>query len=195
MYYPIMIELDHKKVVVFGGGRVAYRKCEAILKCGAKVSIISKEFIEDFYLLEKKYSDFCILIKDKYQQEYIHDCYLVVAATSSNQTNQEISQCCKQRKILCNVVNSLEKCDYIVPSMVRRGDLLISVSTSGKSPFLSQKIKKELEKKYPQEYEEYLNFLGQIRNKVLQTNKTQEEKRKILKEILNFSLEELKEWM
>lgn len=195
MYYPIMIQFNHKKAVIFGGGRVAYRKCCSILKCGGKAIIISEEFIKQFYLLEKEYTNSCILIKDVYKEEYIKNCYLVVAATDSKEVNDSISKYCYKKNILCNVVDDPKKSGYIVPSIVRRGDLLIAISTSGKSPSLGQKIRKELEKKYTHEYEEYLNLLGQVREKVLQEEKTQEERRKILKEILDLSLEELRGWM
>lgn len=65
-----------------------------------------------------------------------------------------------------NVVDNIEISNFTVPSYIKRGDLLISVSTGGKSPSLSSKIKKEIEKRYTEDYEEYLNVLGAIRKRL-----------------------------
>lgn len=193
MYYPIMINLKNKRIVLFGGGRVAYRKCQSILGCGGQVIVISKDFLEEFYVLKEKYKDFITLIEGVYQSKYIHNCYLVVAATNSKETNDRIYQYCQEKNILCNVVDDGEKSDYILPSTVRRGDLLIAISTAGKSPSLSKKIKQELQQKYPPEYKEYLNLLGSIRGKILRKEQNKEERKRMLNSLVDMSLEQLQE--
>ena len=90
------------------------------------------------------------------------------------------------------MVDDIKLSNYTVPSYVKRGDLLISISTGGQSPSLSSKIKKELEEKYDDSYEEYINILGEIRQKVIKNYKNISERRKVLKDLVNLDLEELK---
>lgn len=193
MYYPIMIHLKDKRIILFGGGRVAYRKCHSLLECGGQVLVISRDFLEEFYELAEQYKDSITLVKDDYQKKYIDDCYLVVAASNSRKTNDSIYQYCREKNILCNVVDDRERTDYMVPSILRRGDLLIAISTAGKSPSLGKKMKKELQEKYPPEYEEYLNLLGNIREKILKKEKDGKEKKKILNHLVDMSLDQLRE--
>lgn len=194
LYYPVMIEMKDKNVVVFGGGRVAFRKVISLLQCEAKVTVISIDFIDEFNKLLDQFSNL-ILIKDSYKEEYLKDNYLVVGATNSRETNLSIREKAREFTILCNMVDNGENSDYIFPSVVRRGDLILSVSTSGKSPSFSKKIKNTLEEEYPKELEEYVDLLGILREKVIKNVKDQEEKKRILNSLAELSLEELKEML
>lgn len=194
LYYPVMIEMKDKNVVVFGGGRVAFRKVISLLQCEAKVTVISIDFIDEFNKLLDQFSNLT-LIKDSYKEEYLKDNYLVVGATNSRETNLSIREKAREFTILCNMVDNGENSDYIFPSVVRRGDLILSVSTSGKSPSFSKKIKNTLEEEYPKELEEYVDLLGILREKVIKNVKDQEEKKRILNSLAELSLEELKEML
>ena len=186
-----MIQMCGKNVLVFGGGRVAYRKCESILKCQGNVVVVSKDFVEGFYLLDKEYSHRVTLIEDEFKEFYLDNCHLVIAATNCKDTNQLIIEKCSKKNLLCNAVDHGEISDYIFPSVVRRGDLIISISTSGKSPSLSMKVKEEIEKVYTPDFEEYVALLGVIREKILSQDKSDEDKKKILNGLVNKSMEEL----
>lgn len=190
MYYPLMINIVGKNVLIIGGGKVAFRKAKKFLEFGACIRIVGKKIIKDFYELKGNID----LIEDKYESKYIKDTLLVVCATSNKDVNEKAAQDCKNKNILCNVVDSIELSDFIVPSSVRRGDLIISVSTSGKSPLLSSKIRKELEEKYSMEYEEYIDLLGKIRDCVIKKYDDEKIKKDILKRTLNMSIYELREF-
>ncbi|HSQ33860.1 MAG TPA: bifunctional precorrin-2 dehydrogenase/sirohydrochlorin ferrochelatase, partial [Peptostreptococcaceae bacterium] len=136
--------------------------------------------------------DKIILIRDLYKEDYIRDSFIVVASTDNKDLNKQIGLYCKENNKLCNVVDNPSLSSYIVPSIVKRGDLVISISTSGKSPSLSAKIKNDLEEQYNDDYEEYVNLLGNIRNKVLEKYKDKAEKRKLLNRLIYMSLEELR---
>ncbi|MPW26275.1 bifunctional precorrin-2 dehydrogenase/sirohydrochlorin ferrochelatase [Alkalibaculum sp. M08DMB] len=192
MYYPVLLEIENKKTIIFGGGKVAYRKSQSILQCDGKVTLVSKEFREEIHSLKRQYPNLVTLINDKFQSEYITDCYLVIAATNSSDINEQIHEVCKAKNIFCNRVDNGNNSDYIVPSVIRRGDLIVSVSTSGKSPTLSINIKKKLEQYLDDDIEEYIHLLGVIREKVIKQEISDEEKKSTLKGLVKMDLEELK---
>ncbi|WP_250673849.1 bifunctional precorrin-2 dehydrogenase/sirohydrochlorin ferrochelatase [Paraclostridium ghonii] len=190
MNYPIMINLDGKEITVIGGGKIAYRKVKNFVDFGYKVRVISLGFIEKF----KDIEDSIELIKDKYKEEYIENSFIVVAATNNRDINKSIGMYCNQKNKLVNIVDDPMLSSYIVPSTVKRGDLIIGVSTCGKSPSLAAKIKKDLEKTYDDSYEEYIELLGTIRNKILEKYDNPYKKKQLLNEIINLNLEELKKY-
>ena len=144
MLYPINLEIKDMKITIIGGGDVAYRKCKNFLEFGKSVRVVSPEFIDSFELIKNNVE----LIYDVYKEEYIKDSFIVVAATNNKEINKNIGIYCRSCGKLVNVVDDIKLSNYTVPSYVKRGDLLISISTGGKSPSLSSKIKKELEEKY-----------------------------------------------
>ena len=186
--YPIMINLENKLVSVVGGGRVALRKVKKLLEYNCYIQVISPEFTEEF----QKLGEAVKLIKEEYAPERIRKSSLVIAATSSKAINQRVSEYCREHNILCNVVDDIELSDFIVPASIKRGDLTISVSTMGKSPSLSAKIKKEIEEKYTDDYIDYVKCLGEIRELVLLKFEDEQVKKRILNEIVNLDYEELK---
>lgn len=203
-YYPIMLDIKEKKCVVIGGGNIAYRKVISLLEAGAKVTVISKEINEDIKLLLKDQVVECI--EEKYDFKYINDCYLVYAATDDKEVNELVYSQCSEKNILVNVVDKPEICNFIVPSKLQRGNLTIAISTNGKSPMLSRKIRQDLEKVYDNRYELFLDIMGEVRkeafkvlingkkrsefyNKIIYSNYIDrlacEDKQKIYMEIMN----------
>lgn len=189
MFYSINLELDKFEVVIIGGGEVAYRKCKNFLDFNKKVKVIAPKFIKEFQELSNKVE----LIEDIYKEEYIKDSFIVVAATNNKDVNKAIGKYCNLNNKLVNVVDSIELSNYTVPSYIKRGDLLISVSTGGKSPSLSRKIKKELEDQYDDSYEEYINLLGEARRKIIEEVDDISIRRKLIKNLITLNLEELRE--
>lgn len=190
MNYPIMINLDGKEVTVIGGGKIAYRKVKNFIDFGYKVKVISIDFIEKFKDIENSID----LIKDEYREEYIENSFIVVAATNNKSINEAIGMYCIKKNKLVNVVDNPKLSSYTVPSAIRRGDLVIGISTSGKSPSLAAKIKKDLEQIYDDSYEEYIQLLGEIRNKILNKYDDPYKKKQLLNEIINLNIEELKKY-
>ncbi len=190
MNYPIMLDLKGKKITIVGGGKVAYRKVCNFIKFGYKVEVISVDFIEDFKNINEKVN----LIYNEYSEKYIEDSFIVVAATNNRKINESIGIFCREKGKLVNVVDNPSLSNFIVPSVLKRGDLIIGVSTSGKSPSLAAKIKKDLESTYDDSYEEYVKLLGHIRNEILKKYDDSLEKKKLLNEIVNLNLDELKKY-
>lgn len=189
MFYPINLKIDDMKIIIIGGGKVAYRKCMNFLAFNKKVSVISKDFVAEF----EDIKDYVHIINDTYDEKYIKDSFVVVAATNNKDINRQIGIYCREYGKLVNVVDDAELSNFTVPSFVKRGDLLLSISTGGKSPSLSSKIRKELEVVYDESYEEYVDLLGEARQTIMKNTEDIKEKRKKLNEILNLSIDELKQ--
>lgn len=189
MYYPINLKINNMKIVVIGGGKVAYRKCINFLAFNKKVIVVSEEFIKEFENIKGEIE----IIKDSYNEKYIKDAFVVVAATNNKDVNHQIGTYCIEYAKLVNVVDDIDLSNFTVPSFVKRGDLLLSVSTGGKSPSLSAKIRKKLEEVYDESYEEYINLLGENRQIIVNNIQDVEERKKQLKELLDLSIDELKQ--
>lgn len=188
MLYPINLELKDLEITIVGGGEVAYRKCKNFLAFDKKVKIVSTHFIDKFD--DIKYD--IEYIKDIYKEEYIKDSFIVVAATNNKEINKKIGIYCRNKGKLVNVVDDIELSNYTVPSCVKRGDLLLSISTGGKSPSLSSKIKRELEEKYDDSYEEYINLLGEARVNIIKKYENISQRKNILNQLVNLTLDELR---
>ena len=188
MLYPINIEIKDIEITVIGGGEVAYRKCKNFLEFGKSVKVVSENFIEKFDNIK----DNIKVIQDRYKEEYVKTSFIVVAATNNKEINKQIGLYCRNNGKLVNVVDDIELSNYTVPSYVKRGELLISISTGGKSPSLSAKIKRDLEEQYDESYEEYINTLGELRKEIIKNYEDISVRKKILNELVNLTLEELK---
>jgi precorrin-2 dehydrogenase/sirohydrochlorin ferrochelatase len=113
----------------------------------------------------------------------LDDVFLVVVATSSRDVNQMIYDEAQSRRILCNVVDVPEQCDFYYPAVVQRGDLQIAISTSGQSPSLAQKIRRQLERKFGPGYAHWVAELGETRRRVLASSLNPERKRDLLQSL------------
>lgn len=189
MLYPINLNIENMQITIIGGGKVSYRKCMNFLVFNKKVTVISQEFIEEFIEIADKVK----LIKDSYKEKYIIDSNIVIAATNNKDVNKKIGLYCRNHGKLVNVADDLKLSNFTIPSYIKRGDLLISISTGGKSPSLSSKIRKDLEKNYDESYEEYINLLGEARINIINNTEDIKERRSKLKKLLDFTLEELRE--
>jgi len=165
-YYPVNVSLKNKKCVVFGAGEVALRKVKRLLECGAAVSVIGQEMVPQFKrLLEKKK----IIFKNKRAGlKDLKGAFLVVAATNDRKLNALVSAYCLKKNILVNVVDSMQECNVILPSVLRRGSLTISVSTDGVSPALAKDIRRDIQQRFGFEYAQLLRLMRKIRPEVLQ---------------------------
>jgi precorrin-2 dehydrogenase/sirohydrochlorin ferrochelatase len=148
-----------------GGGEVAARKAKRLLDCGAKVSVISPQLTPE--LAELKKQKIICHITAEYSGDLIFGAALVVGATDDEKTNAIISLDARNKGIPVNIVDDPQKCDFILPSIMEKGDLTIAIGTGGKSPALARHLREELESKYGAEYEIFLNILGNLRAKMV----------------------------
>ncbi|QZY57359.1 precorrin-2 dehydrogenase/sirohydrochlorin ferrochelatase family protein [Crassaminicella profunda] len=160
-YYPIMLDVCEKKCIVIGGGKVAERKVISLLTCGAKVKVISLKHTNRLkeLQLEKKIE----LIERSYTVGDIKGNFLAFIATNQGKVNEICIEEARNEGVLVNVIDNPCECDFVVPSVIRRGDLQVTISTNGKSPMLSKKIREELEEIFGEEYTEFISALGDLR--------------------------------
>ncbi len=179
-YFPMFVELNNKLCIVIGGGRVAYRKIRALLDFEAKVIAIAPEFCESILTLENQ-----IITKYKsYDTSDIKEADLVIAATSDPDLNKRISRECMEHKIPVNVVDVKEECSFIFPAYVKKGALTVGVTSSGKSPVISQKIKKKINEIIPDYMEELVEILGEAREEVKLSFDREEKRKKVFKQLV-----------
>ena len=182
-FYPVFIELEGQKVLVVGGGRVAQRKVETLLQFGASIQIISRDLTHKLKELVKAKE--IHHIGEEFRDEHLDNAFLVIAATYDKQLNQKISESARKRHMLINAVDQPADCNFIVPSIVNRGNLLIAISTSGKSPAFAKKIRKQLEAQFGNEYEVFLTLMGRLREDVLSMGLSQSDNSRIFHEIVD----------
>ncbi len=182
-YYPILVDLEGKTALVVGGGGVAERKVETLMDCGASIRVVSKT-------LTPKLKEWVSSARiehggDAFSTGNLEGVFLVIAATDDQALNHEISYKARERGLLINAVDQPSDCNFIVPSIVKRGDLLISISTSGQSPAMAKKLRKDLEGQFGEEYEVFLRLMGRLRKRILTMGMTQKENSRIFERIVH----------
>ena len=160
----MMIKLGGRRCLVVGGGDVAERKVTALLECGARVTVVSPELNDG--LQQAAQARQVGVLRRAFRPGDLDGMMLVIAATDDPQVNAQVSQEAQRHGLLVNVVDDPAACNFIVPSVVRRGDLIIAVSTSGRSPALSKKIRRMLEEQFAPEYEAFLDLVSQVRQEM-----------------------------
>lgn len=175
--FPIFIDIKQKKCLVVGGGKVALRKVETLLRYGACVHVVAEQICED--ICERLPAN--QRKSGHVTEEDIVDSAMVIAATSSRGTNHWIADICNKKGIPVNVIDAPEECTFIFPAVVQKGDISIGINTGGKSPILSQRIRKSIEKDIPDYYADLADQLGELREYVKTHFKKEEDRRAILK--------------
>lgn len=185
-YYPIFLDIKGKSCVVIGGGSVAERKVLSLLDAGSKVLVISPELTPVLKkLAAKKKINYC---PKSYGPGDLKGFFLAYSATDDPKVNKSVFNEAKKEGIFLNVVDVPELCNFIVPSVVDRGNLLIAISTSGKSPAMAKKIRQKLEKEFGKEYAVFLDIMGRIREKVLKSSEESGKNKKIFERLISSPL-------
>lgn len=163
-YYPINLNLAGRRCAVIGGGAVAERKALALLAAGAAVIVFSPQLtpVLSGLVADKKieYS------AHSYRAGDIKDFFMVIIATNDPAVNRLAAAEAKANGALINVADTPELCDFTVPATISRGDLIITVSTGGKSPAMARRVREEIEEIYGMEYGLYLDLIGSLRSKL-----------------------------
>ncbi|UFJ39076.1 bifunctional precorrin-2 dehydrogenase/sirohydrochlorin ferrochelatase [Brevibacillus humidisoli] len=163
--YPLMLDLTKRTCLVVGAGEVAVRKIESLLAAGAAVTVISPE--ADPQVVEWAAQGQLQWHQTTYNGQDVRSYALVIAATDRPDVNLAVHRAVTDCGGWINVVDRPDLCTFTVPSVVRRGKLAIAVSTSGASPSLARKIKQRLEGEFGTEYTGYVDFLAEMRQRVL----------------------------
>ncbi|NUH84155.1 siroheme synthase [Bacillus firmus] len=187
-YFPLLMNLDYKKVVIVGGGHVARQKAEALLPTKAQVTVISPVVTEK---LQQYIHEGLLTWKEKsFEPADLDDAALIFAVTNDEEVNNAVEEAAQHWQLLSRA-DAKGRVDFINPAVVRRGEFVLTVSTSGGSPGLTRKVKGELEEQYGEHYAQYVSFLKEARQRILEKF-TGNEKKQLLAELLD---PQLLEWM
>jgi precorrin-2 dehydrogenase/sirohydrochlorin ferrochelatase len=159
--YPIFLKLEGHKVLIVGGGLIAEQKIEAVLRSATDVTVVSPQITPRIRLWAHQGRIKHIGLN--FRPGMTRGCFLVIAATDSEETNRAVYQEARESGALANAVDDPGYCDFYAPAVVSRGDFQIAVSTGGNSPALSQQVRKQLEQDFGPEYETWTAWLGRIR--------------------------------
>lgn len=185
-YYPIILDLTAKRCLVVGGGEVAYRKIHRLSEADADVSVIAPEIdprIHDIHGIT--------LSERPFMDGDTAGFALVFAASDDWEVNAAVAREADDNGILVNAVDDPERCTFIAPAVIQRGDVMIAISTSGKSPALAHKLREEIEQAYGPEYGELADLLGSLRPVVKSRYSTQPEREAVFSRLMDGGILEL----
>jgi precorrin-2 dehydrogenase/sirohydrochlorin ferrochelatase len=155
--FPINLNLEGRSCLVVGAGRIGLRKTEQLLAAGARVTVVAPEVVSDFSGLPVTIHKRAFKLTDLDGQR------LVITATGNRDLDQLIYDTCEERGIWINSADDPERCAFTLPAVVRRGDLMVTVSTGGNSPALSSWMRQKLEVLVGPEFEKVVNELAHER--------------------------------
>ena len=161
-YFPAFIKLDNKKILIVGGGYVAYEKLEHLLDFTNDIKIIATEFSAQ--MRERIAQEGLPFETRAYAVGDIAEYAVVVIAVDDIPLQAEIFTESKQYNCLCNAVDSVDYCDFIFPSYIKKDDLTIAVSTSGASPAMAKHLRRFLEQVIPEGIGDFLKEMKQLRS-------------------------------
>jgi siroheme synthase-like protein len=188
--YPAYLNLKDRGCLVVGGGTVAERKCRTLIGCGASVTFVSPEITSGLEKLVKQGQ--VVHIKRNYRQGDLDGFFIAVAATSDPEVNRKIYKEAEDSGILINSVDDPDNCNFFVPSSIRRGDFLVSISTSGKAPYFAKKLRKFLDNMFYNDLDQDLEKLSRIRLKIIEESGDDVElKKKKFEQILKPEIEDI----
>ena len=156
-YYMACLDLTGKRVLVVGGGRIALEKIQGLIACDALVVVVAPAVDDE---VQRLADDGEIRIsRSTFHPDDVEDAFVVIAATNDENVNREVYEACEVRSIPVNVVDVPALCTFILPAVVRNGPLAIAISTSGASPALAKRIRREIADRVTTEYAEMARLL------------------------------------
>jgi siroheme synthase-like protein len=167
-YYPIFLNLSGQRCLVVGGGAVAERKVAGLLDAEASVTIVSPTLTVELTRLvkEKKIRHF---MRD-YRKGDLSGYRLAFVATDTSQVNRAVYEEAQEVEVFINTADDPAHCDFILPSVLRRGKLQVAVATGGTSPALSRAIREELEQYFTEDYSILSEIVAELRRELIDKN-------------------------
>jgi precorrin-2 dehydrogenase/sirohydrochlorin ferrochelatase len=188
-YYPVFLDITDKRCLVIGGGKVAERKATMLLQFNARIAVVGPVATKTLLKLAEEgkieYFQRTFVVKD------LDNTALVFACTDNNAINNKIKKEAARKNIPVNVVDAPDVCDFIVPSVIKKGDLTIAISTSGELPLLSKKLRQKIEEIVTDDYLEYLHIMGEFRKHLMKTVKDTRKRGIIMENIGKMDIREV----
>jgi precorrin-2 dehydrogenase/sirohydrochlorin ferrochelatase len=182
MFYPAFIDLENRDVLVVGGGIVAERKVETLLETGARITVVSPQITEQ--LQNYAHSNRLTIRQRDFTPSDVDGVTLIISATDDPTTQSEVASIAASKNILVNTVDKPELCSFIVPAILRRGDITIAISTSGKSPSLAAELRSRLDRILSDDIARTARVLGAVRQEVHQQFADSDERKRVFDSII-----------
>ena len=163
-YFPVFLTANRLNVLIVGGGEVAARKIELMLKCTNNITVVAAHCNDTVARLIN--TEKLTWVEENYREGLMKDCNIVIAATDDETVNTSVYQEAKSLDILANVVDQPDLCDYITPSIIDRDPMIVAISSSGSSPVLVRMLREQIEKMLPQAYGKLADFGLKFRDHV-----------------------------
>lgn len=188
MFMPMSFNMNHRKVLIVGGGTIAYRKAEKFIQFGLKPVVVAPRLGKQMVLLQEHID----WLKTVYEKSHLEGVDLVVAATDDDDLNESILKACKSRSIWCLNVSNGADSDFQIPAMILKDPIHISISTQGMSPGMAKEIKRSVEAVLDETYVERINEISKIREILKKNVAHKNQREKELRDLVNLSVSELK---
>jgi precorrin-2 dehydrogenase/sirohydrochlorin ferrochelatase len=188
-YYPVLLDIRKRDCLVVGGGAVGTRKVAMLINCGARVTVVSPEASPSLQQMAQQQQ--VQWKKRSYRSQDLAGVFLVIGATDDQALNRRIHRDAEQHNTLCNIADRPEVCNFILPSIVNRGDLILAISTSGQSPAFAKRLRQSLEAEFGEEYARFLDLMGAIRQRLLRQSHAPEAHKPLFEALIDRGLIDL----
>ncbi|MEW5735531.1 MAG: bifunctional precorrin-2 dehydrogenase/sirohydrochlorin ferrochelatase [Thermodesulfobacteriota bacterium] len=185
-YYPVNLDIAGKTCLVVGAGAVAARKAATLASCGARVRVVGPVACGEVLAMQSRGT--IAWEKRPYRQEDLDGAFLVIAATDDETVNDQVSRQALARNMLVNVADQPERCSFVLPAVVDRDGLVVTVSTEGKSPAMARRIRQKLETEFGPEYGPFLNLMAAVRARLLARAHAPEEHKELFYRLIDEGL-------
>lgn len=165
--YPVTLDITGRRCVVVGGGSVAARKAASLADAGADTVVVAPKACDEVKRMADE--NRIAYVAEPFAPHHLDDAFLVFAATDDREVNRSVYREATLRRAPVNVADQPELCGFYVPSVLRRGDLTIAVSTNGASPAVARRVRTRLEKEFGDEWIAYLDLMAEARKLTLRT--------------------------
>ena len=165
--YPVALELAGRRCVVTGGGREAEGKARALLEAGADVVVIASRVSDGLRDLMRRGE--ITHVPRPYQRGDLSGAFLVIAADTDRSVRAQVFAEAEAERVLCNAVDDVDHCHFAIPSLVRRGELLLAISTGGRAPALAKRLRRRLTEQFGWQWAALVDVLGDVRAETLRT--------------------------
>ncbi len=179
----MFVELDNKKVLIVGGGKVALRKAEKLLPYGPEITVVAPEICDELSLMQGIRT-----VTGSFSDELLQDADVVIAATDDRELNRHISELCRSDKTPVNTVDDSELCSFLFPCLIKNGSLSIGISTGGASPTAAISFKHKISSLIPDNTDEILDYLNSLRVSVKAAFPEEKTRSRIFKELFELCI-------
>jgi precorrin-2 dehydrogenase/sirohydrochlorin ferrochelatase len=183
--FPLYVELSDKEILLVGGGNVALRKLKSLLRFTKAITLVAPRILPEIKSIAER--EGLRLIRRRFIPSDLKGKFMVIVAVDDLALQKRVFNMCKKRGILCNSVDSPDYCNFLFPSLVVRGELVIGINTSGKAPAVSKKVREIIESCIPKDIDRIVEIVAEERNRLPKG----EQRQRYIVELVDKLLEEV----